>query len=34
MKTIILEIEDSKFEQLITVIDSLRSDLVKMGGNL
>jgi hypothetical protein len=29
MKTVILEIEDSKFEQFMTVIDSLKSDIIK-----
>lgn len=29
MKTVILEIEDSKFEQFMTVINSLKSDMVK-----
>lgn len=28
MKTIMLEIEDSKFEQFMTVINSLKSDLI------
>ncbi|MDQ1263160.1 MAG: hypothetical protein QG559_161 [Campylobacterota bacterium] len=29
MKTVTLEIEDSKFEQFMTVLNSLKSDLVK-----
>lgn len=29
MKTVMLEIEDSKFEQFMTVLNSLKSDLVK-----
>ncbi|MDD5211747.1 MAG: hypothetical protein PHV62_04985 [Sulfuricurvum sp.] len=29
MKTIIIEIEDSKFDQFMTVISSLKSDMVK-----
>ena len=29
MKTVLLEIEDSKFEQVMTVISSLKSDLIK-----
>jgi hypothetical protein len=28
MKTVVLEIEDSKFEQFMTIIDSLKSDLI------
>ncbi|MBN2896099.1 MAG: hypothetical protein JXK05_09450 [Campylobacterales bacterium] len=28
MKTVVLEIEDSKFEQFMTVLDSLKSDLI------
>lgn len=28
MKTVILEIEDSKFEQFMTVINSLKSDII------
>jgi len=29
MKTVTLEIEDSKFEQFMTILNSLKSDLVK-----
>ncbi|MCK9371765.1 MAG: hypothetical protein M0P91_01095 [Sulfuricurvum sp.] len=29
MKTVLLEIEDSKFEQVMTIINSLKSDLIK-----
>jgi hypothetical protein len=28
MKTVVLEIEDSKFEQFMTIINSLKSDLI------
>ena len=28
MKTVLLEIEDSKFEQFMTIINSLKSDLI------
>lgn len=29
MKTVVLEIEDSKFEQFMTMIDLLKSDVIK-----